>query len=162
MPQSEYIEQNKFNLDVGGSPFTGIVERIVQKPQSEVHVFTEGIWSVKEHGDFISYMYKHTLSGSAENIDLNLAFDFILMRIEYFSNDATAKSFTTQVFSGGVDPSAYDQLLDLALNTDLPNAYVPTGEEGVYLQTPLRIRTAITASTAAKTLTTKITVKKLH
>lgn len=122
-------------------------------------------WAVQRtktpDGCIYEYQRQFTLSGAAENFDLYISFPFELNRVEYFSNDATAKSFSERVFTGSADPSSYDEILTLIADINIPNAYVPTGSEGVYTQAPILIRTAVSASTAGKTLTKKIVMKRL-
>lgn len=107
------------------------------------------------------FQRQFTLSGAAENFDLNIPFPFELNRIEYFSNDATAKSFTERILSGGVTVGSYDQIVNVAADINLAIAYVPTGSEGIYTQAPIVIRTAVSASTAGKLLTKKILIRRL-
>jgi len=126
--------------------------------------YTKDGWNVQvtktDKGCIYEYQQLVTLTGAAQNIDLAIHFPFELNRIEWFSNDATAKSFTERIYSGR-DQTSYDQILAVALDTNLPIAYYPTGSEGSYTMQPLIIRTAVSASTAAKTLNKKIIIRRL-
>ncbi len=114
-----------------------------------------------DKGCVYEFQQQFTLSGAAENLDLSIPFPVELNRIEYFSNDGVAKSFTERIFSGNVDQTSYDQIVSVALDTNQALAYYPTGSEGVYTQSPIRIRTAVSASTAGKLLTKKVVVRRL-
>ena len=122
-------------------------------------------WAVQvnktDRGCVYEFQRQFTLSGAAENFDLSVPFPFELNRIEYFSDDATAKSFTERILSGNVTAGSYDEIMNEVNNIDIPVAYVPTGSEGVYTQSPLIIRTAMSASTAAKLLTKKVILRRL-
>jgi len=126
-----------------------------------VQKYQQDGWTVQKTGAIYEYQRKFTLSGSAETLDLNVTFPFELNRIEYFSDDTTAKSFSERIFSGGVDDTSYDQIVSVTLNTDQPLAYYPSGGEGIYTQSPILIRTNVTASTINKTLTKKVVIKRL-
>ena len=127
-----------------------------------VETYLRDGWNVQITKCNHEYQRKFTLSGSAENFDLVIPFPFELNRIEYFSDDTTSKSFTERIFSGNVDKDAYDQIVNVSLNIDQAIAYYPGGSEGIYTQAPILIRTAISASTAAKTLTKKIIIRRLQ
>jgi len=117
--------------------------------------------TISKAGCIYEYQQQFTLTGAAQNIDLVIPFPFSLNRIEYFSNDATAKSFVEQVFAGSTDTTSYNAIVNVALDTNQPLSYAPSGEEGNYTQAPIRIRTAVSASTAGKLLTKKVIVRKL-
>lgn len=125
-------------------------------------IYNRDGWRVQITKHNYEYQRQITLSGAAENIDLAIPFPASINRISYSSNDATAKSFSTRIFNGGVDQSTYDEVGSWALNTDLSLTYVPLGEEGVYSMMPLIIRTAVSASTAGKLLTIKVVARRLE
>jgi len=121
----------------------------------------EGGWTVQQVGTDYEYQKKVILSGSAENIDITIPFPMRADRMEYFSDDTTAKSFSVRIYDGAVDSNAYVQVANVVLDTNQP-IFVDFGNNGLkFLQTPIIIRTAVSASTAAKTLTIKIHIRKL-
>ena len=124
-------------------------------------VYTRDGWRIQITGQNYEYQRQVTLSGAAENIDLQIYFPVSINRISYSSDDATAKSFATRIFNGGIDLTTYDEVGAWAINTDISLTYTPLGEEGVYSMHPIMVRTALTASTAGKLLTIKIVVRKL-
>ena len=128
--------------------------------------YTEGGWNVQvtktDRGSIYEFQQLVTLTGAAQNIDLAIHFPFELSRIQFFSNDATAKSLTERIYSGR-DQTTYDQLLALALDTNLPISIYPTGSENLsYTMQPLIIRTVVSASTAGKTLNKIVVIRRLE
>ncbi len=120
------------------------------------------IWTVEKIGKDYSYQTKVLLTGAAQNIDLAIPFGCVINRIEYFSDDTTAKSFSERVFSGVVDISSYDELMSVTDDVNQPIAYYPTSlGEGRYTQRPIKIRTAISASTVGKYLTKKVEISRI-
>lgn len=113
-------------------------------------------------GHVYEYQRRFTLSGAAENFDLNLGFPFEIIRIEYFSDDATAKSFSERIYTGSVDTTSYDEIVTLTNDINQANAYYPTGADGTRTMSPITIRTAVSASTAGKFLTKKILLRRLQ
>lgn len=120
-------------------------------------------WDVESNGEYFTFAKLNTLTGSAQNIDLRIPFNCFIIRVEYFSDDTTSKSFSTRVYSAGaVDVSSYDQLYTTAGNIQQPIAVEFTEEKsGLYMHSPITIRTAVSASTQNKTLTIKVTLKRL-
>jgi hypothetical protein len=112
-------------------------------------------------GTIYEYQQKFTLTGAAQNLDLTVPFPFLLNNIIYFSNDATAKSFTEQIFTGSADTTTYKQIMNLVGDTNQPNHYAGDVSD-YYSQQPIMIRTAISASTNGKTLTKKIVLTKVN
>ena len=105
------------------------------------------------------YQQLFTFTGAAQNLDLSIPFPIQFNRATYFSDDATAKSFILQVFSGN-PAGSYDALMNVVNNTDQPLSFA--GDLTTkYLQQPITIRTAVSASTAGKFLTIKVNVTKL-
>lgn len=130
-----------------------------------VRKYTRDGWQVQitktERGCTYEFQQQFTLTGAAQEISLNIPFPIELNRIEYFSDDAIAKSFDERIYSGNVDPSSYDQIVSVSNDINQAVAYYPTGAEGVYTQSPIIITTAVSASTAGKLLTKKILVRRL-
>jgi hypothetical protein len=118
-------------------------------------------WTIQQVGTDYEYQKKVTLTGSAENIDVTIPFPMRADRMEYFSNDTTAKSFSVRIFDGAVDSNAYVQVANVVLDTN-QSIRVDFGNNGLkFLHTPIIIRTVVSSSTAAKTLTIKIHIRKL-
>lgn len=126
-------------------------------------VYTENGWKVQETFDgedtYYEFQQQFTLTGAAQNLDLALNFPIELKKIEYFSDDTTAKSFTEDVYSGTVDTSSYDRICTKTLDT---NQSISLDSDNLYMQQPVRIRTAVTASTNTKKLTKKVKVRRLE
>lgn len=133
----------------------------LSKPGISEYGIDDGGWTWEKVGNDYNWQQQFTLTGAAQNLDLIIPFNCTINRIEYFSDDTTAKSFTTRIFSGRVDTSSYAQLVNLTADTTQSNQWVPIGEEGKYIQAPIRFRTAVSASTLNKKLTVKITVRRL-
>lgn len=129
-----------------------------------VTIYNKDGWAVQvnktDRGCVYEFQRRTILTGAAENIDLHIPFGIKLQRIEFFSDDATAKSFTERIYSGNIDPTSYDQLINLVNDTNQPIAYAGD-EDNIYTQSPVIIRTAVSASTAAKILTKKVIVTRL-
>lgn len=102
------------------------------------------------------YSRTHTMSGAAENLDLSIPYPFRLNRIVWESDDATAKSFTERIISNSIT----DQIASFTADT---NTFLSaSGEEAdKYTTLPIIIRSAISASTAGKTLAKKVNVTRL-
>lgn len=104
------------------------------------------------------YQRQFTLSGAAEDLDLVINYPFQLNRIDYFSNDATAKSFAERIFVG--QSESYAEIVNVAADTNISIVY--SGDiSDKWTQQPLRIRTAVSASTGGKLLTKTINVTRL-
>lgn len=117
-------------------------------------------WTVYIEGDVYEYQQQFTLTGAAQNLDVIIPFPFQLNKIEYFSDDATAKSFTERIYSGNVDTSSYGQIVSVTADTNQPLSYAGDISDK-WTQQPIRIRTAVSASTLNKKLTKKINVTRL-
>lgn len=110
--------------------------------------------------DDYEYHKQVELTGSAQNIDLQLVTPIQLNRIEVYTDDTTAKSYTVDVYSGIVTPDSYVRLASFTGDTEQSN-FVQGGGEYRFLQPPINIRIAITSSTTGKIMTVKIIVEKL-
>lgn len=117
-------------------------------------------WNYFKVGRYIEYQRKVTLTGSAENFDILFGVPVQLNRIDIFANDATAKSFDVRMFSGIVNTSAYGILVSFTADTN-QSLVVQLGKEYQYIQLPIRLRFAISASTAGKVLTFRILAEEL-
>lgn len=118
---------------------------------------TEDGWEVQQVDYDFEYQKQVTLTGAAQNIDLTLPFPVKCDRIDYYSDDTTAKSFTVRVFNGGVDTTAYTQVANIVLDTN--QAITIDFEEMKFLHMPIVLRTAVSASTNGKKITIKVYVK---
>jgi len=128
--------------------------------------YTRDGWNIQRthtpDGCVYEYQRQVTLTGAAQNIDLPIHYPASINRISYYINNANAKSFTTRIFNGGTDLTSYDEVGAWVLNVDLSLTYTPLGEEGRYTQTPIIIRTALTASTAGDLFTVKVVTRRLE
>lgn len=124
-------------------------------------IYTRDGWRVQRDGNIYEFSRRFTLSGAAENFDLSIPFPFQLNRVQYFSDDATAKSFTERIFSAGaVDPNQYDQIVNVAVDTNQSVAYMGDISDK-WLMQPIVMRTAVSASTGGKFLTKTVNVTRL-
>lgn len=124
-------------------------------------IYTRDGWRIQRDGNIYEFSAIFTLTGAAQNIDLNIPFPFQLNRVQYFSDDATAKSFAERIYSAGsVDPNNYDEIVNVAADTNQSVAYMGDISDK-WLMQPITARTAVSASTAAKTLTKTVNVTRL-
>lgn len=134
--------------------------KLLVTPESKTYYSIVDEWSVVQVGNAYEYQKQVTLTGAAQNIDLTIPFAIQLNRVEFFSDDETAKSFSLRVFSGSVPPTSYAELVTLTADTNIP-ILVQIGDVYKYLQSPIKIRVAVSASTAGKILTIKVACDKL-
>ena len=134
--------------------------KLLVTPESRTYNSVVDGWALTQVGPAYEYQKQVTLTGAAQNIDLTISFAVQLNRVEFFSDDETAKSFSLRVFSGNVTPTSYAELLTVTLDTNIP-ILQQVGNEYKYLQTPIKIRVAVSASTANKILTVKVACDKL-
>lgn len=118
-------------------------------------------WDIQQTDVYYEYQKKVVMTGAAQQIDLMIHFPVKLERIEYFFNDLTSRVFATQIFDGNVDENAYALIVDWNTTMDQSILVLCNQDNLKFTQPPIRIRTDITASTAGKTITIKIYVKKL-
>ncbi len=116
-------------------------------------------WTIAHIGNNYEFQKQVTLTGSAQDIDLNIPFALQLNRVSFFSDDDTAKSFSLRIYSGSVTLISYEELITVATNTNM--SIVLFVDNTRYIQSPIRIRTAVSASTIGKILTIKVSVDKL-
>lgn len=118
-------------------------------------------WSIQRVGTDYEFQQKYTLTGATQNIDIAIPYPIKINRVEYFSDDTTAKSFTTRIFNGDTDTVAYAQIANLLLDTNQSVLVLCEQDNLKYLQSPIVIRTAVSVSTLNKTLTIKICLERL-
>ena len=124
-------------------------------------IWTRDGWRWQKDGRTYEIKQRFTLTGAAQDIDLHIGFPFQLNRVEYYSDDATAKSFAERVFSGGnIDAAAYAQIVNVAGDTNLSVVYAGDISDK-WLQQPIVLRTAVSASTNGKLLTKTVNVTRL-
>lgn len=116
-------------------------------------------WTVARKGNLFEYQREVTMTGAAQNIDLNVSFACVLRRWDTWTDDEIAKSYTLDVYSGAVTPLSYTRLDNVAAHTNQSRSFTSDKADS-YLQSPVLLRTAITASTNGKKITIKILVER--
>lgn len=134
--------------------------KLLVTPESKTYYSVVDGWNVAQVGNAYEYQKQVTLTGAVQNIDLTIPFAIQLNRVEFFSDDTTAKSLSLRVFSGNITPASYAELVTVTNDTNI-SILQQVGSEYKYLQTPIKIRVAVSASTAGKILTVKVACDKL-
>lgn len=116
-----------------------------------------GNWNYVKIGKEVTYYQKVTLTGSAQNIDLDISIPVQLNRISTFANDTTSKSYTIQAFAGQYDNYETIGSATASITQSVVDQF---GIEYVY-PSITKIRIAVSASTNGKTLVVSITVREL-
>lgn len=116
-------------------------------------------WRVAKKGNMFEYQREVTMTGAAQNIDLAVPFACVLRRWDTWADDATAKSYTLDVYSGAVTPTSYTRVDNVAADTNQSRSFTSDKADS-YLQSPVVLRTAITASTNGKKITIKILLER--
>ena len=136
-----------------------IVDLMDTSKMSVMSAKTSDGWTLTQKGNLFEYQREITMTGAAQNIDCAVPFACMIRRWDTWTDDATAKSYTLDVYSGTVTATSYTRLDNVAVDTNQSNSFTSDKADS-YLQAPLLLRTAVTVSTNGKKMTIKILVER--